>query len=338
MKMMFDEAREQLERSASPPRDTLGGIEEALEAGAPRQDSPSKSRTPQPEEIQIYEDPFSGDAPEAVIDGERRVLTELQVNENVRVHSPTQSQGSSASPAGSPQRALDARSPMPAPQQTPQDRAETLRSRRLLTSGIERIQSKTLDAHGFRRVQDLARSNLDIWEGGSKYDDLMGALLEYLQTFDQDPRLTQPPHKAAGLRAQALGLVRCLLTLQRKSALSWHPKALITVFVCRSAAADPGSHLLADLDKTAHDITAYAALEPCIDATLDYLPSASSSSSTMDNDKKSATSSSSSIAMALTTLRRLLESASNHSVDLGSERKLRLTAAAARYLDDADAD
>ncbi|KAK0310829.1 suppressor of tub2 mutation [Friedmanniomyces endolithicus] len=338
MKMMFDEAREQLERSASPPRDTLGGIEEALEAGVPRQDSPSKSRTPQPEEIQIYEDPFSGDAPEAAIDGERRVLTELQVNENVRVHSPTQSQGSSASPAGSPQRALDARSPIPAPQQTPQDRAETLRSRRLLTSGIERIQSKALDAHGFRRVQDLARSNLDIWEGGSKYDDLMGALLEYLQTFDQDPRLTQPPHKAAGLRAQALGLVRCLLTLQRKSALSWHPKALITVFVCRSAAADPGSHLLADLEKTANDITTHAALEPCIDATLDYLPSASSSSSTMDNDKKFPTSSSSSIAMALTTLRRLLESASNHSVDLGSERKLRLTAAAARYLDDADAD
>ncbi|KAK0832361.1 suppressor of tub2 mutation [Friedmanniomyces endolithicus] len=336
MKMMFDSAREQLERSASPPRDTLGGIEEALEAGVPRQDSPSKSRTPQPEEIQIYEDPFSGDAPAAAIDGERRVLTELQVNENVRVHSPTQSQGSSASPAGSPQRALDARSPLPAQQQTPQDRAETLRSRRLLTSGIERIQSKTLDAHGFRRVQDLARSNLDIWEGGSKYDELMGALLEYLQTFDQDPRLTQPPHKAAGLRAQALGLVRCLLTLQRKSALSWHPKALVTIFICRSAAADPGSHLLADLEKTAHEITAHAALEPCIDATLDYLPSASTTA-TNSNDKNSPASAPS-IAMALTTLRRLLETASKHAVDLGSERKLRLTAAAARYLDDADAD
>ncbi|KAK0883866.1 suppressor of tub2 mutation [Friedmanniomyces endolithicus] len=331
MKMMFDEAREQLERSASPPRDTLGGIEEALEAGVPRQESPSKSRTPQPEEIQIYEDPFSGDAPEAVIDGERRVLTELQVNENPNAESRLQRQSSRQSPACTG----CALALACAPADTAGPRG-TLRSRRLLTSGIERIQSKTLDAHGFRRVQDLARSNLDIWDGGSKYDELMGALLEYLQTFDQDPRLTQPPHKAAGLRAQALGLVRCLLTLQRKSALSWHPKALITIFVCRSAAADPGSHLLADLEKTAHDITAHAALEPCIDATLDYFPSASSSSTT-DNDKKFPTSASS-IAMALTTLRRLLESASKHAVDLGSERKLRLTAAAARYLDDADAD
>ncbi|TKA74627.1 hypothetical protein B0A55_05958, partial [Friedmanniomyces simplex] len=341
LKAMFEEAREQLERSASPPRDTLGGIEEALEAAGPRQDSPTKPRTPQPEEIQIYEDPFSGDVPEAATDGERKVLAELQVNENVGVHSPAHSQGSSASPASSPRHAPEARSPLPAQAQTPQDRAETLRSRRLLTSGIERIRTKTLDAHGFRRVQDLAKRNLDIWEGGSKYDELMAALLEYLHTFDQDARLTQPPHKAAGLKAQALGLVRCLLTLQRKSALSWHAKALITVFMCRRAVVEASSHLLADLEKTASEIIAHAAPEACIDGTLDYLPSASASSSTTANNHNKpsfSSSSSSSIAMALTTLCRLLESAKHRGLDLGSERKIRLTAAAAKYLDDGDAD
>ena len=325
MKAMFESARDQLDRTASPPRETLHGIEEALQAAPPRQDSPTKPRTPQPEEIQIYEDPFSGDAPEAATDDERKVLAELQVNENVRVHSPTQSQGSSASPAGSPRHAPEARSPLPA--QTPQDRAETLRSRKMLASGIERIRSKTLDAHGFRRVQDLAKSHLDVWEGGSKYDELMAGLLEYLQTFDQDPRLTQPPHKAAGLRAQALSLVRCLLTLQRKNALAWHPKALITVFVCRRAIVDASSHILADLEKTADDIVRQASLEPCIDATLDYLPLAGT-------DRPA----SRSVAMALVTLRRLLETATHRAVDLGPERKVRLTAAAAKYLDDADAD
>ncbi|KAK4972910.1 suppressor of tub2 mutation [Elasticomyces elasticus] len=320
LKMMFEEAREQFERSGSPPRENVGGIEETLAAAVPRQDSPTKPRTPQPEEIQIYEDPFTGEAPEVVTDGERRALAELQVNENVRVHSPTQSQGSSASPASSPRHASESRSPLPA--QTPQDRAETLRSKRLLSSGIESIRSRRLDAHGFRRVQDLAKSNLDIWGNGSKYDDLMGALLEYLQTFDQDTRLTQqPPHKAAGLKAQALGLVRCLLTLQRKNALAWHPKALVTVFMCRRAA---GSHIGADLEKTAEDIVAQAVLEPCIDATLEYLPSTTGTGA--------------SVAMALTTLRKLLETAKLRGVDLGSERKIRLTAAAAKYLDDADAD
>lgn len=321
MKAMFEEARDQLERSGSPPREQLNGIDEAIEAASKRRDSPTKSVTPQPEEIQIYEDPFSSDGPEAPVDGERRVLGELQVNENVRVHSPTQSQGSSASPAGSPRHTLDARSPVP---QTPQDRAEVLRSKRLLASGIERIRNKTLDAHGFRRVQDLARSHLDIWDGGKKYDELMIVLLEYLQTFEQDPRLTQPAHKASGLKAQALGLVRALLTLQRKSAASWHPKALVTVFACRKG-VDVNSHILSDLEKTVGDIVKQAAPEPCIDASLDYLTLASGPAAR-------------SIAMAINTLRQLLESARHRAVDLGPERKVRLTQAAAKYLDDADAE
>ncbi|KAK5118786.1 hypothetical protein LTR85_007992 [Meristemomyces frigidus] len=324
MKAMFEEARDQLERSGSPPREQLNGIDEAIDAAHKRRDSPIKSTTPQPEEIQIYEDPFSSDAPEAPADGERRVLGELQVNENVRVHSPTQSQGSSASPAGSPRHAPDARSSMA---QTPQDRAEVLRSRRLLGSGIERIHTKTLDAHGFRRVQDLAKSNLDIWDGGKKYDELMAVLLEYLQTFDQDPRLTQPPHKAVGLKAQALGLVRALLMLQRKSTASWHPKALVTVFGCRKG-VDANSHILTDLEKTAGDIVKHATPDSCIDATLDYLTVAGNNT----------TAAARSIAMAINTLRQLLESAKHRAVDLGPERKVRLTQAAAKHLDDADAE
>lgn len=329
MKAMFDDARAQLDKSGSPPREHLNGIDEAMEGAVLRRDSPVKSVTPQPEEIQIYEDPFNSDAPEVPADGERRVLGELQVNENVRVHSPTQSQGSSASPAGSPRHAPDAgRSPMP--QQTSQDRAEVLRSRRLLGSGIERIRTKTLDAHGFRRVQDLAKSNLDIWDAGKKYDELMAVLLEYLQTFDSDPRLTQqPPHKAAGLKAQALGLVRALLTLHRKGADAWHAKALVTVFSCRKN-VDANSHILSDMEKAADDIVKQAAPESCIDATLDYLPSASASSDPAASAR--------SITMALRTLRHLLESAKHRAVDLGPERKIRLTQAAATYLDAADAE
>ncbi|KAK4544519.1 hypothetical protein LTR36_004091 [Oleoguttula mirabilis] len=323
MRAMFEEARGQLERSGSPPREHLNGIDEAIDGASKRRDSPVKSVTPQPEEIQIYEDPLSSDAPEAPTDGERRVLGELQVNENVRVHSPTQSQGSSASPASSPRHAPDARSPMA---HTPQDRAEVLRSRRLLGSGIERIRTKTLDAHGFRRVQDLAKSNLDIWDGGKKYDELMMVLLEYLQTFDQGPGLTQPPHKAAGLKTQALGLVRALLMLQRKSAASWHLKALITVFACRKT-VDANSHILTDLQKTADEIVKQAAPENCIDGTLEYL--------ILAGDNKAAARS---VAMAINTLRQLLESARHRAVDLGPERKICLTQAAAKYLDDVDAE
>ncbi|KAI6910230.1 hypothetical protein KC355_g18408, partial [Hortaea werneckii] len=229
LKAMFDEARDKLSRSASPPasrngseRNEFGGIEEAIEAAGKgskpaspvqRRGSPVKATTPQPqEEIQIYEDhPFTAEVEangEAGTEG-RKVLGELQVNENVRAQSPTQSHGSSTSPAGSPRQPNGAAAPGRSPQPT-QDRAEILRNRRLLTSGIERIRTKTLDAHGFRRVQDLARTADDeLWEAdGRKFDALMTVLLDYLHTFDSDPKTAnQPAHKTSGLRIQALGLL-----------------------------------------------------------------------------------------------------------------------------------
>ena len=325
LKAMFDEARDKLERSASPPREQINSIEEALDNNVlppPRQDSPIKPRSPQPgEEIQIYEDPFTGAGSEAAPNGERKVLGELQVNENIRVQSPAQSQGSSGSPTGSPRHIPEpARSPA-AP--TAQDRAEILRNRRLLASGIDKIRTRALDAHGFRRVQDLAKSPLDIWDGGAKYDELLSALLEYLQRFDQDPKLAaQPAQKSAGLKAQALGLIRALMMLQRKSAAGWHATVLVTLYICR-ASVEASSHLLTDLDKTLDDTLRHCRPEACIDSALAFLPASPAPRST---------------ALALSTVRRLLESAQARSIDLGSERKIRLTAAAAKFLDDRDAD
>ena len=322
LKAMFEEARERIDETLSSKPGDRVKAPEVDRTPTPRSGSPVKPV--QPEDVQIYEDPFSADNAEAPVDGERKVLGELPVNENVRMQSPTQSNGSSTSPTGSPRQVPDARSSVIS---TPQDRAEVLRNRRLLGSGIDRIRAKTLDAHGFRRVQDLAKSNLDIWDGGKKYDELMLVLLDYLQTFDQEPRLTQQaPHKAAGLRAQALGLVRALLYLYKKSAAAWHAKTLVAVLTCRKG-VDPNSHVLVDMERTADDVVKQAEPEGCIDAIVDYLPSVGTSEG-----------GSRSTAMALGTLRQLLDSAKHRNVDLGSERKVRLVQTTAKYLDDADAE
>ncbi|KAI7541976.1 hypothetical protein KC317_g16735 [Hortaea werneckii] len=386
LKAMFDEARDKLSRSASPPasrngseRNEFGGIEEAIEAAGKgskpaspvqRRGSPVKATTPQPqEEIQIYEDdPFTAEAEangEAGTEG-RKVLGELQVNENVRAQSPTQSHGSSQSPAGSPRQANGAapgRSPQPM-----QDRAEVLRNRRLLSSGIERIRTKTLDAHGFRRVQDLARSDDDIWEeGGKKFDDLMAVLLEYLSTFDSDPKTAnQPAHKTSGLRIQALGLLRTLLSPvgnninnndRRPAAFSkpsaamaatWYPKTLLTLYTCRGNG--DGSQTLGfaspDLDKTAATLLALPALhqnpDPSLQATLSYLSSHSSSSSSSSSFTSSSTTtttdttiSRSSISAALQTLRSLLATCGPSWSPSPILRK-GLTRTAARFLSSPD--
>ncbi|KAI7703543.1 hypothetical protein KC353_g14059, partial [Hortaea werneckii] len=208
------------------------------------------------------------------------------------------------------------RSPQPT-----QDRAELLRNRRLLSSGIERIRTKTFDAHGFRRVQDLARTAADdeLWEAdGKKFDALMTVLLDYLHTFDSDPKTAnQPAHKTSGLRIQALGLLRTLLSPDRKPAggsktsssptmmASWCPKALVTLYSCRAAggASNAGGFTTTDLDKTTASLLALPAVqqnpEPCLQATVSYLSSSSSSTTPVSTPSTSS---------ALQTLRSLLAS------------------------------
>lgn len=298
-------------------------VEPEERAAPPRSISPIKLAPM--EDVQIYEDPFVANDGEGPTDGERKVLGELPVNENVRLQSPTQSPASGDG-QGSPRNLADVRSPLIA---TAQDRAEVQRNRRLLGAGIDRIRAKTLDAHGFRRVQDVAKSELDIWEGGKKYTELMGALVEYLQTFDEEPRFAQlAPSKAAGLKVQALGLTRTLLQLHKKQALAWHAQVLVGVLACRRG-VDGSGHVVAEIEKTAADIVARAesSAATCIDAIVQYLPS-------VRRDR----SASRSTAMALTLLRQLLSSAKTHTLDLGPERKIRLVQTTAKFLDDREAE
>lgn len=321
LKAMFEEAREMVE-SFEPKREAQSGstvVEDV--AATPRSGSPSKA--PPAEEVQIYEDPFIADDADALSNGERKVLGELPVNENVRLQSPTQSSGAGDSPR-SPHNISEARSPAIA---SPADRAEVLRNRKLLGSGIDRIRGKTLDAHGFRRVQDLVKCELDIWDGGKRYDELMSVLVEYLQTFDEDPKMAQlTVAKAMGLKAQALAVARALLHLHKKRAVGWHAKALIAFLACRRG-TEANSHVVTDIEKAADEIVKTAEPTVCIDAIMEFLPS-------IGRNKGAGRSTS----MALVLLRQLLDSAKQSGFDLGAERKVRLVQTTAKYLDDGDAE
>lgn len=315
MKAMFEDARQKGKLSPE--------VERQISRTHERQESVEEGKkTPQPDEVQVYEDPFTDTTTQAGAAEDRQVLGELPVNENVRLNSPTQSAGSSNSPAGSPRQASESRIPM-----SPHHSADVMRNKKLLTSGIERIRTKALDAHGFRRVQDLVKSKTDIWDGGKKYDELMSVTLDYLQTFDQDPKLSlQPPQKTAGLKAQALGLVRATLTIYRKEAVAWHAKALVTVLGCRKG-IDSSSHILADMHRSADDIIQDSAPQGCIDAILDFLPASGEDSATAR-----------SIVMALMILRQLITKTKEKAIDLGDERRKRLAQTTAGYVSDADSE
>ena len=324
MKGMFEEARERLDRPASSHsrKQSDPFFEMSRKSPVSRRSSPAKSGSPQDAEVQIYEDPVASERADTPANDERQVLSELPLNENVRVQSPTRSVESHTSPAGSPIRQMESRSPG-----SEQDRTEVLRNRRLLTSGIERIRTRALDAHGFRRVQDLAKCQLDIWDNGTKYDELMSVLLEYLRSFPTDSRLNQlPSSKSAGLRTQALSVVRALLTLQRKFAGAWHANALIAVLVVRQAA---DSNIVSDIERTVDEIIRIAPPTPCIEAVNEHLSSANVGEETA---------SARSIALSLNALRALLAAARSRKTEISGELQTALARTSARYLEDVDAE
>lgn len=320
MKAMFDDAREKVGK-LSP--EAMRSMRRPSDEEASQQGGPVKLPAPQLEEVQIYEDPFIEDEAQVGAQEQRKVLGELPVNENLRLESPTLSSGSNTSPASSPHH-IDSRVPTIS---TPQDRTDAMRNRKLLDSGIQRIRSKALDAHGFRRVQELAKSRTDIWDGGKKYDELMAVLLDYLRTFDRDTKINQQSHKASGLKTQALGLVRALLTLYRKDAVAWYGKALVSVLVCRQG-IDVSSHILSDVQRTADEIVQEAAPETCIDAILEFLPMTPDDGATYPH----------SIAMALAVLRQLLVAVKDREIDLGADRRAHVAQATARFLGDVDSE
>ncbi|KAG9803334.1 hypothetical protein KCU63_g24254, partial [Aureobasidium melanogenum] len=140
------------QREVSPPK-SVGGAASPLPTLAPA--AQIESASPQAEEaaFQIHEDPFmegieASEAQKAQQSQDARsVLGEVPVNEFSQVATAESSN----------------REEMPrtedSPPQSPQTKSETLRSRKLLMSGIERIRGRTLDAHGFRKVLELIKSS-----------------------------------------------------------------------------------------------------------------------------------------------------------------------------------
>lgn len=306
-------ARERTPLKRSPGKAIAGSARLDLSA-SPRLMSPARltpdvtnAQTP---EVKVYEDPFVGDesANGNPLGADKAVLGELQLTEkdpNISLtlagdNSPIRDSGS-RTPSKSP--AADG------PEGITHDRAEILRNRRLLASGIERIRAKTLDAHGFRRVQDLVKSGQDIWgEGFGKFKELLFALLEFLESSTES--LKQPPVKAQNLKTQVLATIRAMLGLYRKEFVQHADRALCSVLKAKQW-VDDTSHHAADLDRTAEEICRYGRRERLIDAVLDLIDNLNNGKSPNDRQASpipavAAPAPSRTIATALGTLSQLL--------------------------------
>lgn len=263
--------RQAASKNASPVAN--GAAPEIVRQGSPLKMVTATAPSPViggPEEnVKIYEDPFHGEThgesnastnnaidvaepkQQEITSTAAEVLVELPVNEsNSRSLNDSPPESTSASPSNPPKQQIVIQSPDPgqaSPPLSPQSKAEKLRSRKLIQSGIERLRARTLDTHGFRKVQELMRTNTpnDLFGSDSRrFEEFMGALCEYIGTTSSAASTPSKPGDASAgheLKRQALNVVRSVLgnehAMYRKWVRtgSWNVRFLTTTLEARSA-------------------------------------------------------------------------------------------------------
>ncbi|KAL6708047.1 suppressor of tub2 mutation [Coniothyrium glycines] len=313
-------------------------------------DRPSTRGTDTQEEVRVYEDPFVADEPtrEATENG-KPVLEELPINEksNERRQSVESAlsdtmmgNGSEERPRGH-QKTTSTGSVLYGDNQDSQN-AEVLKNRQLLASGIRKIEGRTVEAHMFRRMQDMVRSNQEIWGSNDEnFGRLLVACLDFLESPIQEVKA--PPMKAVNLKVQALATVRAMLSLYRKETSKYFARVLCTILQTK-AQYENTSHIAVDLESTADEIIKYGQTLDCLNAVLSLIEDTPTTTPASSPNSKASTTSlpthgiSRTTTMALSTLASLVSMSGLKNISLSAEQTARLGRLAVRCMDAQDAD
>lgn len=302
------------------------------------------------EEVKVYEDPFDGQQLEPKAPEDRKpVLEEVPVNEAHNAAEPAMRDA--PSPSAENEKSGGSASP------TPMDSTEIVRSRRLLASGTERIRAKTLDAHGFRRLQDIVKTRNDaIWASGDPLTDtadtpatptekrfnlLLPALLDYMEApldslkapgvVNTNGSAPAVNFKAQNLKTQALATTRAMIFLHKRESAAFLPRAMCSIAKAR-AQHESNAHIAADLERTVEDLArASGNKNDCFDAVIDLLEAERLQASEGEQHART-------IAAALNALGQLLKASGDGADGIGQLQTERLGKAAVRFLDDPSPD
>jgi len=190
-----------------------------------------------PRSLKVYEDPFTDDqtTPRPVFTAP--VLEDKPVNEDAaQLQRPAAGADgeAGADPGASPVHLL---SPEKARQ-----------NGRLLDSGIARVKAKSLDVHGFRKLQGILRDSRTPLP-----DDKFDALLQGLYGFLESPLTNLAPEKVPDVKAQILATIKLMLRRDRKSFQPHVSRGLESLLQAR-ACYDARTHIVAGLELLADDL------------------------------------------------------------------------------------
>ncbi|KAK3688546.1 clasp N terminal-domain-containing protein [Podospora appendiculata] len=179
--------------------------------------------------LKVYEDPFTENQATPKPSFSLPVLEDKPVNEDAAgLHRPGEDNAINGGPPLSPEKSKQ--------------------NLRLLDSGISKVQQKSLDVHGFRKLQSVIRDNKAVFTH-DKFDALLSSLFEFLES----PMAQTPPEKVQDVRAQILATIKLLLKRSRDSFQPHVSRGLESLLRAR-AAYDGRTHIVSGLELLADEL------------------------------------------------------------------------------------
>ncbi|EGZ73158.1 ARM repeat-containing protein [Neurospora tetrasperma FGSC 2509] len=197
-------------------------------------DSPYRS-------VQVYEDPFTAGQAQPQSTYTSPVLEPKPVNEGAATPPPPQPSYDGENGHGMDEIPI------------PSSPERTRQNSRLLDSGISKVETKSLDVHGFRKLQGIIRDP----KGAAiftddKFDALLSGLFEFLEAHPSEiPHV--PAEKQQDVKAQILATIKLLLKKMRENFRPHVSRGLDSLLRAR-AAYDSRSHIVSGMELLADEL------------------------------------------------------------------------------------
>ena len=143
---------------------------------------------------------------------------------------------------------------------------DPVKAREMLDKGMQRIRTKTMDILGYRKLQGLIEYHDAIFDDEAKYDEMLVALLNELESAPEERRAS----RSQDVKTQVLVTIRFLLRQNEEYFATYYPKAMTALVSARKRYAS-SCHIVSGLEETAEEIIAGCPAAEVIEAVLDQI-------------------------------------------------------------------
>ncbi|KAK5680725.1 suppressor of tub2 mutation, partial [Elasticomyces elasticus] len=128
---------------------------------------------------------------------------------------------------------------------------DPVKAREMLEKGVQRIRTKTMDILGYRKLQGLIENHEGVFETEAKYDEMLTALLDELESAPEEKR--QSIGRPMDLKTQVLVTIRFMFRHNAQYFAAHHARAMTALISARKRYTS-SSHIASGLEETADEI------------------------------------------------------------------------------------